>query len=252
MHNILIVGTGLNKYSDIRFREEATKLGANIVDYYLADKDLEFKATLNRRYLANLIRYQQGKQVNDIVKGIFWKDKVVQLTALDLPCKKPRYLVGEGLSFNLIADTLNLPFIAKVSRSSQGNGVFMVRDITDFEALPKCEIFEEVIWNSLGKDLRVFTIRGEVKACMLRQNDTDFKSNFHQGGKGTNYEINDEVRSIAREIYKNTQLDVCGIDLLLDNKEYVFCELNVNPGFNELEHACNYNAAKDIIKMCLE
>lgn len=42
-----------------------------------------------------------------------------------------------------------------------------------------------------------------------------------------------------------------GIDLLLDRDKYVFCELNVNPGFEELDRVHGCHTAGDILDSVL-
>lgn len=256
MQNILLIGNGDACNADRRLKEEAKALNINIVDYWnTPTEDIEYIATINRRYLNNLIPLQRGKQINRMVDGIFWKNKITQLTSLNTACRKPKYLIGKksGLDFQLIANTIDLPFIAKVSNSGKGNGVYLVRNINDFSKLPEeCDIFEEVIWDSIGKDVRVYVVNGEVKCCMLRENTSNFKSNFHQGGKGSKYPIDNTIKDIAKHIYKTTNLTLMGIDLLIDRNSYVFCELNANPGFEELERACNYNAAREILDLAIK
>ena len=127
----------------------------------------------------------------------------------------------------------------------------MIYNIDDFLKASTCSIFQEVIWDSLGKDVRVFCIDGKPIRCMLRQNEENFKSNFLQGGKGSIYPIDSEIEKIVNSIYKCTNLNIMGIDLLLDKNGYTFCELNVNPGFEELDRVHNSNTASNILDYCI-
>lgn len=250
MHNILLISNGSKVNS--KFKEEAKHFDVDIHTYWDAPDNVEYIATINRQYIHKNIELQHGKQINRIVDGIFWKDKIVQLTSLNTVCRKPKYLIGQGIGFQHITNILGLPFIAKRSTGTRGENVFMIRNYNEYIEAIDCDIFEEVIWNSIGRDIRVYSVNGEVRCCMLRQNINNFKSNYHQGGKGSNYSIDSDIIEIAKTIYKTTRLNIMGIDLLLDKDGYVFCELNTNPGFEELDRACDYNAAREILELCIK
>ena len=207
MKEVVLV-SGENNYARKRIIEESSKLDISITDYWDIRDEVDYVATFNRRSSAALMKYQRGRQINDLVKSIFWRDKINQLICLENVCRVPKFMLGKGLSYELVSNVLDVPFIAKMSNSCQGKGVFLVRNYEDFKLASNCDVFEEVIWNSLGKDVRVFCINGEVKRCMLRVNQDNFKSNFHQGGRGTNYEISDEIKQIAKSIYDVSKLDI--------------------------------------------
>ena len=82
----------------------------------------------------------------------------------------------------------------------------------------------------------------------------DFRSNFSLGGKVESFPINKEIEYIASNLYKQTKLEIFGIDLL-DSKGmqlYNLCELNVNPGFEGIELATNKNIAEAILKFIIK
>jgi gamma-F420-2:alpha-L-glutamate ligase len=109
-------------------------------------------------------------------------------------------------------------------------------------------IFQEFIKSSHGTDLRVVTVGGRVVGAMKRtSSDGNFKSNYSRGGTVQKYEITPEIEWLVLEISRKLDLDIAGIDLLLDHDGFKICEVNSSPGFKGLEKACEKNIAKEII-----
>ena len=167
----------------------------------------------------------------------------------------PKYMLGTAFTdFNSIVEMLGLPFIAKGLESSQGAEVFLIESKEDFQAL--CEqyaadkeyLFEEYIKTSYGRDIRFYSIRGEVIACMTREAVKGFKANVALGATVREYPINDYIRQTARDIYEQTGLDFLGIDLLFGEDKPYFCEINVMPGIEGMERATGVNVTGAIIE----
>ena len=109
-------------------------------------------------------------------------------------------------------------------------------------------LFEEFITTSFGRDLRFYSIRGEVVACMQRKSQGDFRANVALGASVEAYEITPEIRQVAKDIYEQTGLDFLGIDLLFGEEKPYFCEINVMPGLEGIEKASGVNVAKKILE----
>ena len=109
-------------------------------------------------------------------------------------------------------------------------------------------LFEEFITTSFGRDMRFYSIRGEVVACMQRKSRGDFRANVDLGASVEAYEITPEIRQIAKDIYEQTGLDFLGIDLLFGEEKPYFCEINVMPGLEGIEKASGVNVARKIIE----
>ena len=113
--------------------------------------------------------------------------------------------------------------MAKGLLSSQGREVYLISDKEVYEKIRKKHgeeelLFQEFVKNSYGRDVRFFMIQGEVIACMKRQAKDGFRANFALGGSVEKFEIDHRIREIGREIYKKTELDLLGVDLLLERK----------------------------------
>ena len=216
-------------------------------------------------------RYKWGKIKNEI--GGLAKKQYNSRNAFDIFVNKyeqvkrlhsssfltPRYCLGTAiLSFRSIIEMLGSPFVAKGLESSMGEEVFLIENEAEYNDLllkygkEKEWLFQEFIENSYGKDIRFFSIRGHVVACMQRTSKNDFRANVALGASVEQYEVTDQIRNIARDMYNQTGLDFLGIDLLFGKEKPYFCEINVMPGLEGIESASGVNVAKAIVRTIKE
>ena len=167
----------------------------------------------------------------------------------------PKYLLGTSLlKYKDIAQQLGTPFVAKGLESSMGEQISLIEKPEDMQELyqkygmEKEWLFEEFISTSFGRDMRFYSIRGEVVACMQRKSQGDFRANVALGASVEPFEITPEIRQIAKDIYTQTGLDFLGIDLLFGREKPYFCEINVMPGIEGIETATGVNVAEKIME----
>lgn len=165
----------------------------------------------------------------------------------------PDYLlVLSGYDFDSITERVGLPFVAKGLESSMGQEIFLVEKKEDWEKIcsryssEKEWLIEEYISTSYGRDMRMYTVRGEVIGVMERRSEGDFRANVALGAQVRQLEINDTFRKAARDIYDETHLDFLGIDLLYGSDIPWFCEINVMPGIEGMEKATGVNIAGSV------
>lgn len=166
----------------------------------------------------------------------------------------PKFILGTGFTdYQAIVAQLGTPFVAKGLESSQGAEVFLIENEADFQALctryaaDKEYLFEEYIAESYGRDIRFYSVRGEVIACMTREAVQGFKANVALGAGVRAYPVDDYIRQVAKDIYEQTGLDFLGIDLLFGKDMPYFCEINVMPGIEGMERATGVNVAGAIM-----
>ena len=166
----------------------------------------------------------------------------------------PKNCMGTSLlSYDYLAEYLGTPFVAKGLESSMGNEIFLIENKAFYEKLKdkygedKEWLYEEFISTSFGRDIRFYSIRGNVVACMQRKSKYDFRANVALGATVEPYEITPQIRQIAKDIYEQTKLDFLGIDLLFGDDKPYFCEINVMPGLEGIEKSSGINIAKLII-----
>lgn len=167
----------------------------------------------------------------------------------------PKYVLSTAnIDFEILKGELSLPFVAKGLESSEGKEIHLIEKIDDYTELLKLYgpdkelLFQEFIAQSFGRDIRLFSIRGDVVACLTRSSQNDFRSNFALGGSIEALALNEGYQNIARDIYLQTDLDFLGVDLLYGETKPYFCEINVMPGFKGAEKASGVNIAKKIIE----
>lgn len=167
----------------------------------------------------------------------------------------PKYLLGTSLlNYETITQHLGTPFVAKGLESSMGEQISLIEKMEDLQELShkygteKEWLFEEFITTSFGRDMRFYSIRGEVVACMQRKSKGDFRANVALGASVEEFAITPQIRQIAKDIYQQTSLDFLGIDLLFGKEKPYFCEINVMPGLEGIESATGVNVAKKIIE----
>lgn len=258
-------------YTCRRILEEAAKQSVDLQILGAADSYFTKTGCYNRNSLLEkrdliINRYKYGKvkdalndlgqkSYNDVRALNIYLNKSEQLKNIGSEYfQKPRYITGTyEIPLPFLADTLNLPFVAKGLESSMGKEIFLIKNEEDFAALKKSFppakewIFQEFIKESYGRDMRVFCARGEVLGAMERSSVADFRANVALGAKVKNMPITPELKHIAHDIYAQTGLDIIGLDLLFGKDGFYFCEINVTPGLEGIERATASNIAGQIM-----
>lgn len=260
-------------YTCHRLVEEAKTLGIclsiiGINDCVVIDSRIVNNQSLllHRDFIINRYKYGKIKHlINDLATKSYnnidsfedYVNKFVQIQRLrSNDFLIPKYILScaSPTLYDVLSSTLQQPFVAKGLESSMGREIYLIRDKKDYFELAKQYptekewLFEEFIESSFGQDLRLFSIRGKVLACMKRTSETDFRANVALGASVSNVRIDDTLQRIAKDIYEQTQLDFIGIDLLFGREQYYLCEINVMPGLEGIEAASGINIAREIIK----
>lgn len=205
---------------------------------------------------------RQGVRVINSSTGIERsKDKLYSqqiLAASGLPVPKTM-LLKQPFDVHLIEERLKFPVVLKTVSGSKGSGVFLAgdrgefEDLVDFLASTKGSaniILQEFIKASHGRDLRVFVVGGRVLACMERFSESgSFKANVSRGANAKPHEVTPEIEWLATETARILDLDIAGIDLLLDGDTFQICEANASPGFKGIERCFpERNMAEEIFR----
>ncbi len=149
----------------------------------------------------------------------------------------------------LVEKQLGYPCVIKECYGSLGTGVYRVsnrEELLFYMEKVKCKehLFQKMIGNGKGRDVRVIVIGGRAVACMMRTSETDFRSNIELGGKAIPYELPVNFQNLAEKVADILKLDYCGIDLLIDETgEPVVCEVNSNAFFGAMEATTGINVA---------
>lgn len=119
-----------------------------------------------------------------------------------------------------------IPAIKKAVGGHGGTEVFMIDKAEEHE---KGYVYQKPC-DTLGRDLRVWLIGGEIIASILRESDTDFRSNFCLGGRAVPYTMSGEEKLLVKKISSLAGGDYIGIDFLFNNGSLVFNEIEDTVG----------------------
>lgn len=274
----MLKGYIIEKYSHMtgaytcnRLVEEAKKRGVELKIIGIADVTVEEdgvyyegKKLEKRDFVINRYKYGHIKdQINTLAARSYNKleafdcyiNKYMQVQTLSSKgFHMPKYILGTAFTkYETIAQKLGSVFVAKGLESSQGAEVFLIENAADWEALTKRYdlekeyLLEAYISESYGRDIRFYSIRGEIIASMTREAKQGFKANVALGASVRALPITDDMRQAAKDIYAKTGLDFLGIDLLFGKEKPYFCEINVMPGIEGMERATGVNVAGAIL-----
>lgn len=273
----------------LRLKEEAEKVGHEIIGCISSDLVIKsgegiFEASVNAINLNtfDLIYFCAGIEqknrlewfvVADFLKRL-GRTRIINQIVADgknyVPVQTWFYLkqfenkLPEPLSFTLydpntlneVASEIGFPMIIKISETHQGKGIFLANSNEEilkiFEENPeKAIILRKFIPNE--GDIRIFVVGGRAIGAMSRTpKEGEFRSNISQGGRGEPFglEANPDIKNLAEEAAKVSEIEIAGVDILIDKdskKAYVL-EVNVGPQFKGLEEATGINVAAEIIK----
>jgi ribosomal protein S6--L-glutamate ligase len=154
-----------------------------------------------------------------------------------------------------LIEQIGVPMIIKVARGSQGNGVVLAETrkaaksvIQAFYVEGVSILLQEFIEEADGSDIRAFVVGNQVVASYKRQSlDDDFRSNMHQGGKGTAIKLTDQEKRTALKAAKAVGLQICGVDLIRSKRGPLVLEVNSSPGLEGIEKVTGRDVAGKII-----
>jgi ribosomal protein S6--L-glutamate ligase len=149
-----------------------------------------------------------------------------------------------------------LPCIIKLLQGTQGVGVMIASTMGEVEGmidtlwtLGQEILLQELIAESLGKDVRALVVGEQVVAAMRRTARTgEFRSNLHRGGEGMAVELAPDYRAAALKAARVIGLEVAGVDMLESHAGPKVMEVNSSPGFEGLEAATGLDIAGMVVE----
>jgi gamma-F420-2:alpha-L-glutamate ligase len=164
------------------------------------------------------------------------------LGAHNLPI--PKTMIAKfPVDMETIKREFTFPLILKRSSGTQGKGVMLIDNeshlngVSDMIDISSPMIFQEFIAKSSGRDIRAIVVGGKVIGAMMRVARSGFKANYHQGGYVKGIKLSQAVEWLAIEAARLVDLEIAGVDILIDQKTYKICEINSSPGFEGFELA---------------
>ena len=206
-----------------------------------------------------------GMRVFNSAQSILWCDDkaltYLRLKAAGVPTPRtilaPKTFPNIGytdLSFlTNIADELGFPMVLKECFGSFGQQVYLIRSIDELREKVQSMagtplLFQELITESYGRDVRVNIVGGRVAASMLRMStDGDFRSNLTRGGSMEPWEATPEQEAAALAAVKALKLDFAGVDVMFGKDGPIICEVNSNAHFKTTLQCTGVNMADEIM-----
>lgn len=147
------------------------------------------------------------------------------------------------------------PFILKVLEGTQGNGVYLIKDIysartliDDYVKMNVPFLLQEFIKEAKGTDVRAFVVGDSVVAAMKRiAPKGEFRSNIHRGGVAEKIMLTAEEKKIAIKAAQAVGLTIAGVDILQTKKGPMVLEVNSSPGIEGIEKYSGIDVAEKII-----
>ncbi|MBQ8398795.1 MAG: RimK family alpha-L-glutamate ligase [Clostridia bacterium] len=151
---------------------------------------------------------------------------------------------------------LSYPMVIKQRCGSFGAQVYLAQNRADAcDILDRCGgnevILQEFIKTSVGRDLRINIVNGEMQGCMLRYNDDDFRSNITNGGKMRAFVPDADYVNAAIDAARAVGAYFAGVDVMFGKDGPIVCEVNASPHFKSTLEATGVNLADKILESIL-
>jgi ribosomal protein S6--L-glutamate ligase len=216
----------------------------NIEDYSEAELELLRKAE-TIYYPSSLyedVFLTLGKKVFPGNYYRYMGDKVKQTELfflLGIPHPRTRIYQGTQRSESILQD-FSYPFIAKIPRgSSQGRGVFLIRNLADLQGYLKTSDLAYIQeYLPIDRDLRIVLLGGKVAHAYWRiARPGEYRSNVSLGGRISFHHINNGPLRFAEEVARRCKFDEVGLDICICQGNYVVLEANMVYGLKGFEKA---------------
>ena len=110
------------------------------------------------------------------------------------------------------------PCVIKPCCGHGGKSVQIIRNNDEYEAARREIVPDEYviqpIATTIGRDMRVYVLGGEVVAAVLRTSDTDFRSNFSLGGKVEAVTLSPDEEKLIAKVCSLFDFGLAGIDVM--------------------------------------
>ena len=152
-----------------------------------------------------------------------------------------------------IGEQLGYPVVVKECCGSFGQQVYLCHDreqllskVRELAGVPI--LFQQAITESMGRDVRINVVGGQVVASILRRSTAgDFRSNLTLGGAMEPYTPTEAEAALAIRATQRLGLDFAGVDVLFGKDGPLLCEVNSNAHFKTTLACTGVNMAEAIM-----
>jgi ribosomal protein S6--L-glutamate ligase len=153
------------------------------------------------------------------------------------------------------------PVIIKLLEGTQGVGVILADSVKVAQAIVETlqstkqnVLIQKFVAESKGKDIRAFVVGDRVVGAMRRvaQDDGEFRSNVHRGGRVEAVQLDQKYEETAVRAAQILGLRVAGVDMLEGADGPNVMEVNSSPGLEGIENATGTDIAGAIVDYVVE
>ena len=147
-----------------------------------------------------------------------------------------------------VLEAAEYPCVLKSAMGHGGKEVFLAESADEMRQclsqIPSNEFLLQKRCDTVGKDLRVYLLGGEIIGAVLRSSSC-FKSNYSLGGSVERYRLNAEEENSVYSVLEclPAPADFVGVDFLLDREGLIFNEIEDVVGSRMLYKTCGLNVA---------
>jgi len=199
---------------------------------------------LNKVREAGCVLFPEYWQINSLIYGLnkrifpspatyhLGHNKIEQTRALltVAPQHVPHteILPASESALEKILDHFNFPFVAKVVRSSMGNGVYCIESRQDLQRYINAnDVLYVQEYLPINRDLRVVWVGNQVLTAYWREHGNGFHFNVARGGV-INYEsIPPAALALVSQVATSLGIDHAGFDIAIVNDRCYILEFNV-------------------------
>lgn len=211
--------------------------------------------TLHRPYILAALQYfvsHGAYALNPLTTFLSNKwQQLQQLSANNLPI--PESLFTYDIPTMRAFVQKNNPCVFKLLQGSQGRGIFFGDSIASSLALiDGLTLLQQPFFLQQfiqGDEYRILILDGKILGAVHKQRNThEYRANSHQGGHFVHCELSSELQMLALRACQTVNGDFCGIDLLENQEGIYLLEVNLSPGFAEIQQRLTVTIAEEIIE----
>mgnify|MGYP001594669534 CR=1 FL=1 len=244
-------GVTTASFNDVSFDSQKAELfvlgqdikNFSIIYFRVVGKSLEIATLVANYAVKNNIKLVDNLYSNTLLMPISLAKSLEIRKLLEAGIKIPRTVFG---SFS----GLDFPYVVKSTSGQKAREVWMVKNPEELEVLKtnkfvkgKFYFAQELIPNA--ERVRVLVVGDKAIGAIKRQtkwNKTEIKETLNP--------IPDDLGELAVNSAKAVDLQVCGVDILINSKtqEKFIIEANAAPAWKGISKHCSINVEDEIIK----
>lgn len=163
-----------------------------------------------------------------------------------VPAQHPYTIISANTPYEAdrIWDNMPSPFVAKIPRSSMGNGVFLIDNLYDWQAyVAKTDVLYVQEYLPIDRDIRIIWVGNNIVNGYWRlQSENGFHNNISQGGQVEVALIPKEAQELVAYVAQNLDINHAGFDIAMVGSVPYIIEINRifgNQGLDTLQQEVN-------------